>query len=86
MPSMHVAAATIFVLAAKGRGWTLAALLFWFATYIGSVHFGYHYALDGLVGAIFAILCWLLTTRIVAIISGDGAIFGREKSPAATTA
>lgn len=78
MPSMHVAAATIFVLAAKEKKWRYASVLFWLATFVGSVHFGYHYALDGVVGAIFAAFCWLLTSEFVSILSGDKPVSGRK--------
>ena len=60
MPSMHVAAATIFCLAARGRLWNILAALFLAATFLGSVHFGYHYAMDGVIGALIAISCWIL--------------------------
>lgn len=60
MPSMHVAAATIFCLSARGRSWNALAALFLAATCLGSVHFGYHYAMDGVVGAMIAVGCWIL--------------------------
>jgi hypothetical protein len=73
MPSMHVAAATILWLAARGRIWTGMATAFWIATFVGSVHFGYHYALDGVLGAAIAIACWILTRAYFAHLLGKTA-------------
>jgi hypothetical protein len=62
MPSMHVALATLFARAGfachRVAGWVLSAfaLLIWF----GSVHLGWHYAIDGLVGGAVALLMWKL--------------------------
>ena len=60
MPSMHIAMACWLALtlrAASPRwqwaGWTYLALI-WF----GSVHLGWHYASDGLVGIAGALLVW----------------------------
>ena len=58
MPSMHVATAMLYVLAARGTRWFWSAVAFAVLTCIGSVHFGYHYALDGLVAILVAGLCW----------------------------
>jgi hypothetical protein len=60
MPSMHLAACTIYVLAAMGTRWFVPAALFWIVIFVGSVHFGYHYAVDGLIAAAIAIPCWLM--------------------------
>lgn len=68
MPSMHVAMATLFALAAfkvnNVFGWlfTLYAMLIW----IGSVHLGWHYALDGVAGAAMMIAVWRITGKFVA--------------------
>ena len=59
MPSMHLAACTIYVMAAIGNRWLVPTLLFWIIIFVGSVHFGYHYAVDGLVAAAIAIPCWV---------------------------
>lgn len=58
MPSMHVATAMIYVLAAQGTRWFWPAIVFTVLTCIGSVHFGYHYAVDGIVAIVIAGLCW----------------------------
>lgn len=62
MPSLHNALAVLFACAAwqlhRALGWlfTIFALLIW----IGSVHLGWHYALDGVVGGGFAYATWAL--------------------------
>lgn len=67
MPSLHVGIAVLmaragFVLNRK-LGWTLSlfALMIW----IGSVHLGWHYAVDGMVSAPLVLLIWALAGRIV---------------------
>ena len=65
MPSMHVAMAVLFALAgfSFGRiiGWIFAtyALLIW----IGSIHLGWHYATDGIVGAVMMFGLWHLSGK-----------------------
>jgi hypothetical protein len=62
MPSMHVAFAALLARGAfaldKRTGWLLSiyALLVW----IASVHLGWHYAIDGIVGAPMAVGTWHL--------------------------
>lgn len=58
MPSMHVAACTIYVCAARGTRWLVPAIILWWVIFVGSVHFGYHYAVDGIAAALVAVLCW----------------------------
>lgn len=63
MPSMHIATATILLLACW-RSWLRpVAGLFWLMTFFGSVYFGYHYALDAPVAALVALLSWYAATR-----------------------
>jgi len=64
MPSMHIATATIFVLAARGSKWIWPALLFFALTFFGSVYLGYHYAIDAPVAAAVATLCWSAARRL----------------------
>lgn len=60
MPSMHVAMATLFAITAfriaRPLGWvfTAYAVTIW----IGSVHLGWHYAIDGIVGAAMMAAIW----------------------------
>jgi membrane-associated phospholipid phosphatase len=63
MPSMHLGAATIYLLAARGRKWLAPAVAFWVLIFLGSGYFGYHYWIDGIVAACIAILCWEAATR-----------------------
>ncbi|MCL6741419.1 phosphatase PAP2 family protein [Sphingomonas sp. RB56-2] len=63
MPSVHVATATIFFLVANGAIRKALAAVFYACIFVGSVHFGYHYALDGLIGSIIAVGCWF-TVRL----------------------
>jgi hypothetical protein len=65
MPSMHVAMATL--LACFGWGvnrWAGAAYTLFAATImVGSVHLGWHYAIDGYVAVIVGVALWWLTGR-----------------------
>ena len=68
MPSMHVAMATLFALSAfmiaRPLGWIFSvyALIIW----IGSIHLGWHYASDGIVGAAMMALLWIISGKVVA--------------------
>jgi PAP2 superfamily len=72
MPSVHVAIAFLFAL----FGWRVNRILgalftaFWLVTMIGSVHLGWHYAIDGYVSMaatylIWRIAGWMVRTRVV---------------------
>jgi hypothetical protein len=60
MPSMHNAQAVLFALAGfrvgKKLGWTMT--LYAVVIFIGSIHLGWHYAVDGMVGAAAAAAIW----------------------------
>lgn len=60
MPSMHIATATICLLAARATRWFWLALLFLLLTFFASVYLGYHYAIDAPVATIVAALCWFI--------------------------
>lgn len=64
MPSMHIATATILVMAARRTRWLAPAILFLLLTFVGSVHLGYHYAVDAPVAALVAVLCWYAARQI----------------------
>jgi PAP2 superfamily len=60
MPSMHVAQAFLFFLAMRHKGRWAANLFGAFAVIIlvGSVHVGYHYAVDGYLAIVMAAIIW----------------------------
>ena len=62
MPSMHVAEAVLFaILGWKANRWLGEALtLFALITQVGSVHLGWHYAIDGYLAAVAVVPIWLL--------------------------
>jgi membrane-associated phospholipid phosphatase len=78
MPSMHIATASIFLVAARRTRWVTLALLFLALTLLGSVYLGYHYAVDAPVAAIVAVICWLATSRLyrrpAACVEQEGAL------------
>ena len=68
MPSMHVGTSVLFALLgfASGQrwiGWLLA--VFAFLILIGSVHLGWHYAIDGYAGAAVALFGWWAAGKLV---------------------
>lgn len=65
MPSMHLAAASIYVIAARGTKWFYPSLLFWMIIFVASAYFGYHYWIDGFAGAAVAWICWKASARIL---------------------
>jgi membrane-associated phospholipid phosphatase len=71
MPSMHVAMATLFAIAGFRRSrllggiFTVYALTIW----VASVHLGWHYALDGVVGAAMMGALWSLSKPIARILA-----------------
>jgi hypothetical protein len=70
MPSMHVAMMTLVALVA----WQFNRLLgvaAWFlvlAVWIATIHFGWHYFVDGPVGAAMMIALWILAKRVSAVL------------------
>jgi PAP2 superfamily len=69
MPSLHVAIAFLCLLVAweYGRHWwaKLVSFLFFVAILVGSVHLGWHYAVDGIVSIVVTGLIWWGTGRFV---------------------
>lgn len=64
-PSLHVAMATLTTLTAwrLGRRWGAAAILLLIAVMAGSVHLGWHYAIDGYASVILTSLLWIMVGR-----------------------
>jgi hypothetical protein len=60
MPSMHLAAASVYVLAARRTRWIVPTIAFWLIIFICSGYFGYHYWVDGIAAAGVATFCWML--------------------------
>lgn len=66
MPSVHVSLATLFALGAfrinPVAGWVFRvyAALIW----VASIHLGWHYAVDGIVGSAMTIGIWILSGRL----------------------
>ncbi len=67
MPSLHVACATLCALVAWRANRALAWLMIAFvaAILLGSVHLGWHYAVDGYVSLLLMPLLWWLAGRLV---------------------
>jgi PAP2 superfamily len=66
-PSMHVAMAVTVALAASRLHRWIGALAWLFAFFIqiGSVHLGWHYAVDGYASTLLAILFWKVSGKIL---------------------
>ena len=66
MPSVHNALSVLFALAAwkvyRPLGWAFAAYAV--AIWIGSIHLGWHYGLDGIVAAILTYAIWVGAGRL----------------------
>lgn len=80
MPSVHNGLAVLFAIAAfqinRWLGWLFAAyaLLIW----VGSIHLGWHYALDGVLAAGLTYAAWHAAGRLVARFERQPTISGAE--------
>ena len=69
MPSLHAAYATLFFLFVYklyDRRWSYVAALYPLLIYIGTIYQGEHYAIDEIVGALFAVFAFWITPKIIA--------------------
>jgi len=66
-PSIHVSSATLLALAGQqlGRWWGVAGWTLCVFTLIGSVHLGWHYALDGYASIVGMVVIWWVAGRLV---------------------
>jgi hypothetical protein len=62
MPSLHIAVPALFGLAGWRAHRALGAAIWAYTVIVllGSVHLGWHYAVDGYVGILGALACWWL--------------------------
>ncbi|MEM1195248.1 MAG: phosphatase PAP2 family protein [Pseudomonadota bacterium] len=67
MPSMHCAIAFLFWLAMRrvSERWGAFFGVFFFVTWLSSVHLAYHYAVDGLVSLLAVAAIWAASQRII---------------------
>lgn len=72
MPSMHNAVAILYALALGRARFAVRALAWGFAAlvFVGSVHLGWHYAVDGIVSAVAVVLIWHLVGRYLSAAGG----------------
>jgi hypothetical protein len=71
-PSMHNASAVLFALAFRqvSRGVGLFFTVYAAAILLGSVHLGWHYAVDGYAGIVMALACWWVAGPIARWFTG----------------
>lgn len=68
MPSMHCAIAFLYWIAVRrlSSRWGAFFGVFFFITWVSSVHLAYHYAVDGLVSLVAVAAIWAASQRIIA--------------------
>jgi hypothetical protein len=73
MPSVHVAVVALLVLAVRSYGrWIFASTLFlYMMVFVGSIHLGWHYVSDGVVGTVGAVMLWRLTRLTAKVSAAD---------------
>jgi hypothetical protein len=85
MPSLHNAIAMLYALAffRFGRGWGAAGTAFAAIIFIGSVHLGWHYAVDGIVAAAAMAAIWWAAGRYLERSGYAAAVAKRPEAAAA---
>ena len=63
MPSVHVAIAFLYVLTARKPVTIALSIAYCFVIFVGSVHLGWHYAVDGIAGMIGTAIIWYAAGR-----------------------
>jgi hypothetical protein len=83
MPSMHVAGSVILALYGLRRSRVVGTLLSLFAAviFLGSILLGWHYAVDGYVGALVALGSWALAASLVRSVAAKDPTVAEGKIP-----
>ncbi|GHF19642.1 hypothetical protein GCM10017044_12970 [Kordiimonas sediminis] len=76
MPSMHVSVAVLMALGTGALNKYLGYVFWLYAVIIqiGSVHLGWHYAVDGYIGGILTFIIWKMVGMIIATSTDDSAV------------
>lgn len=84
MPSLHNAVALLYALALArlGRAWAIAGWAFAAIIFVGSVHLGWHYAVDGLAAAAAMPVIWWAAGRYLERSGYAAALRGEAEPPA----
>jgi hypothetical protein len=69
MPSMHLVAATVVAAGTRhwGKWWCLSGIMFVLVVFVGSVHLGWHYAVDGYIGVILGLALWQVSSWLQSV-------------------
>jgi hypothetical protein len=83
MPSVHNALAILFAIAAfrihKALGWVMAAYAF--VIWIGSIHLGWHYAIDGIASLVLTIALWKVCGVVTSWLETAPSLFNPAPGP-----
>jgi hypothetical protein len=84
MPSLHNAISVLYALALArfGRGYAIAGWIFAGVILVGSVHLGWHYAVDGLVAGAAMLPIWWAAGRYLARAGYETAVAADAAAPA----
>ena len=62
MPSMHIAVVTLYLVTARKPLWVALAAVYFTLILVGSVHLGWHYAVDGIFASLGTVLIYAMTS------------------------